>query len=145
SRSNNATPSWPVGAPRADFVASSIYKRVYDKTITKRYFEYPVPAWFYGFLAGATEITTGRNTLIHELQTEAWLPENRSMRTESIEELYKTMSPEILQSRIQYAKDTGIKSFDLWGVEWWYQLKTTRHNPDIWNTAKAIIAETNQN
>ena len=60
SRSNNATPSWPVGEPRADIVAASIYKRVFDKTITKRYFEYPYPAWFYAFLAGATELTTGR-------------------------------------------------------------------------------------
>lgn len=136
SRSNNATPSWPVGEPRADMVAASIYKRVWDKTITKRYFEYPLPAWFYGFLAGATEITTGRNTIIHELQTEAWLPENKSMRTEPIEELYKTMSPERLSSRIQYAKDTGMKSYDLWGVEWWYQLKKNRDYPELWNTAK---------
>jgi hypothetical protein len=144
SRSNNATVSWPINQPRADMVAASIYKRVWDKTITKRYFEYPLPAWFYGFLAGATELTTGRNTFIHELQTEAWLPENRSMRTESIDELYKTMSPEKLSERIQYAKDTGMKRFDLWGVEWWFQLKKSRQTPEIWNTAKQEIQKINQ-
>lgn len=144
SRSNNATVSWPINQPRADMVAASIYKRVWDKTITKRYFEYPLPAWFYGFLAGATELTTGRNTFIHELQTEAWLPENRSMRTESIDELYKTMSPEKLSERIQYAKDTGMKRFDLWGVEWWFQLKNSRQTPEIWNTAKQEIQKINQ-
>lgn len=144
SRSNNATPSWPIRKPRADTVAASIYKRVWDKTITKRYFEYPLPAWFYGFLAGATELTTGRNTIIHELQTEAWLPENKSMRTEPIDELYKTMSPDKLSSRIKYAKGTGMKSFDLWGVEWWYQLKSVRNQPEIWNTAKQEIEKINQ-
>lgn len=141
SRSNNATPSWPIGAPRADKVAASIYKRVWDKTITKRYFEYPLPSWFYGFLAGATELTTGRDTYIHELQTEAWLPENKSMRTEPIEELYKTMSPDRLSDRISYAKGTGMRGFDLWGVEWWYQLKSRRNNPDLWEAGKTEISK----
>lgn len=144
SRSNNATPSWPIGEPRADIVAASVYKRVWDKVITKRYFEYPLPAWFYAFLAGATELTTGRNTIIHELQTEAWLPENRSMRTESISELYKSLSPEMLADRIAYMKDTGIRSFDLWGVEWWYQMKTVRNAPELWETAKREVSAIQQ-
>lgn len=144
SRSNNATPSWPIGKPRADIVAASIYKRVWDKTITKRYFEYPLPAWFYGFLAGATKLTTNRDTIIHELQAESWLPENRSMRTESIDELYKTMNPQRLEQRIDYAINTGMKSFDLWGVEWWYQLKTARNHPELWDTAKSEVKRINQ-
>lgn len=139
SRSNNATPSWPVGKPRADIVAASIYKRVWDKTVTKRYFEYPVPAWFYGFLAGATELTTGKQTVIHELQTEAWLPENKSMRTAPTDELYESMTPERLSERIAYAKATGMRSFDLWGVEWWYQMKETRKHPELWDTARTEI------
>lgn len=139
SRSNNATPSWPIREPRADFVAASIYKRVWDKTITKRYFEYPLPAWFYGFLAGGTKLTTGKDTIIHELQTEAWLPENRSMRTEPIEELYKSMNPDSLKKRIKYAQDTGMRSFDLWGVEWWYQMKVKRNKPELWNTGKEEV------
>lgn len=139
SRSNNATPSWPIGEPRADIVAASLYKRVWDKTITKRYFEYPVPGWFYAFLAGATELTTGKQTYIHELQTEAWLPENRSMRTEPVEELYKSMNPEILRDRIAYAKSTGMRQFDLWGIEWWYQMKVNRNLPELWDTARDEI------
>src|SRR5690606_13725188 len=87
SRSNNAVPSWPVGEPRPDMNAASIYKRVWDGTVTKRYFEYPLPPWFYAFLAGGAELTTGRNTFIHELQTEAWLPRGMEMRTAPLEEL----------------------------------------------------------
>jgi hypothetical protein len=136
SRSNNATPSWPIGEPRADIVGASIYKRVFDKTITKKYFEYPYPAWFYAFLAGATEITTNRNSMIHELQTESWLPEGYSMKTAPIPELYKTFNPERVEARIAYGVDTGIKTIDLWGVEWWYHMKTKRDAPEIWNTAK---------
>jgi hypothetical protein len=140
SRSNNATPSWPIGEPRADIVAASIYKRVWDKTVTKRYFEYPYPAWFYGFLAGATEITTGRNTIIHELQTEAWLPEGYAMSNAPIEILYQTFSPDRMRSRLEYGIATGIRTIDIWGVEWWYHMKTKRNSPELWDTAKQVLA-----
>src|SRR5262249_2552696 len=51
SRSNNAI-GFPIGEPTPDEFGVSVYKRVWDKTITKRYFEYPFPAWFYAFLGG---------------------------------------------------------------------------------------------
>lgn len=139
SRSNNATPSWPVGEPRADIVGASIYKRVYDKTITNRYFEYPYPEWFYAFLAGATELWTDRPTMIHELQTEAWLPEGLNMKTAPLEEMYKTFGPDDVAPRIQYGVGTGIKRIDLWGMEWWYHLKMNRDAPEIWDNAKAEL------
>ena len=141
SRSNNATPSWPVGEPRADIVGASIYKRVYDKTVSKRYFEYPYPAWFYGFLAGATEITTSTNTMIHELQTEAWLPEPYNMKDAPLEEMYKTFGPDDVADRIYYGIDTGIRRIDLWGMEWWYHLKENRGAPEIWDTAKEELSK----
>lgn len=139
SRSNNAVPSWPVGEPRADIVAASIYKRVWDKTITKRYFEYPIPPWYYSFLAGGTLLTTGRETFIHELQMESWLPEGYDMRTASVEEMYKSMNPNMVKDRLQYAADTGMKTIDVWGPEWWYFMKQKRGAPQLWNTAKTEL------
>lgn len=143
NRSNNAVPSWPVGEPRADKVGAAVYKRVWDKTITKRNFEYPLPEWFYTFLAGGTELTTGRDSIIHELQTESWLPEgvDYDMKTAPIEELYKTFSPEILPDRLAYGVKTGIRTIDLWGVEWWYQMKTKRNAPELWDIAKVELAK----
>lgn len=137
NRSNNAVPSWPIGAPRADKVGAAVYKRVWDKTITKRNFEYPLPPWFYGFLAGGTELTTGKESIIHELQTESWLAEglDYDMRDAPINELYKTFGPDDLGPRIKYGVDTGIKTIDLWGVEWWYQMKVKRNAPELWNIA----------
>ncbi len=145
SRSNNATPSWPINEPRADIVGASIYKRVFDKTITNRYFEYPYPEWFYAFLAGMTELTTDRPTMIHELQTEAWLPEPYSMKTAPLEEMYKTFGPEDVASRIEYGINTGIKRIDVWGVEWWYHLKENRNAPEIWENAKRTLETYNKN
>ncbi len=140
SRSNNGV-GLPIGEPRPDKFALTVYKRVWDKTITKRYFEYPFPAWFYGSLAGWGEIFTDRDLYIHEIQTEAWLADGYSMENAPIEELYKSLSPERLADRMDYGVATGMRTIDLWGVEWWYQMKTQRNAPELWETAKEKLAE----
>jgi hypothetical protein len=122
--------------------AISVYKRVWDKTITKRYFEYPIPAWYYGVRAGWVELTRGKNSFIHELQTEAWLPDNGNFKmnsVSSIDEQNKSLNPERLKDRIEYGRATGMRTFDLWGGEWWYWRKVKAGDPSLWNTAKDEI------
>ncbi len=138
SRSNNAI-GWPKGEPQPDISAVSVYKRVWDKTITRRYFEYPIPAWYYGFLAGWNELVNGNDTIIHELQAEAWLPDGFEMQTAPISELDKSLSPQRLQDRFEYGRSTGMRTMTLWGVEWWYYMKEKRNDPDLWNVAKEEI------
>lgn len=140
SRSNN----WiglPLGKPRPDLFGISVYKRVWDKTITKRYFEYPLPPWFYSFLAGAGELLTGKNMVIHELQAEPWPPTD--IRTASLEEIYKSMDAKRMKDRIDYGKDTGMRSIGLWGAEWWYWLKIKGGDPSVWNVVKEEVAKAN--
>lgn len=139
SRSNN----WvgiPINEPQPDQFGVSVYKRVWDKTITKRYFEYPMPPWFYGFLAGAGEIVTGKDMIIHELQAEAWLPESFAINDPNdIAEMEKSMTPDRLQKRIKYAADSGIRTVDLWGAEWWYWQKEKLDRPELWQAAQTSI------
>lgn len=135
SRSNNIV-GIPLGEPTPDISAVSVYKRVWDKSFTFRYVEYPYPAWFYSSLAGWGEITRDRSMIIHELQAEPWLPEQFDMPTAPISEQDKTLSPERLKDRIEYAKATGIKRIDLWGVEWWYARKEVRGDPSVWEMGK---------
>ena len=136
SRSNNAVGT-PIGQPTPDEYAVSVYKRVWDKNVTKRYFEYPFPAWFYGFLAGTSEIIKGKDMLIHELQAEPWLPDEFNIVDAPLDEMYKSLTPERLEGRFIYGKATGMREIYLWGAEWWYQMKTTRNTPEFWDTAKA--------
>lgn len=143
SRSNNGT-GLPIGEPTPDLFGVSVYKRVWDKSITKRYFEYPLPAWFYGLLAGGGKIFTGKDLMIHELQAEAWLPDGFEIVDAPIDELYKSMNPDRLHRRFDYGKATGMKRIDLWGVEWWYQMKVKRGEPDLWNTAREEFAKSKQ-
>jgi hypothetical protein len=139
SRSNNAV-GWPINAPVPDLSGVSVYKRVWDKTITKRYFEYPFPAWFYSSLGGIGKLTHGKDLIIHELQAEAWLPPGFEMNdVKDIPEQNKSLNAERLKDRIEYGRATGLKEIYLWGVEWWYWRKIIGNDPSLWETARAEI------
>lgn len=142
TRSNNAL-GFPIGQPQPDEFGVSIYKRVWDKTITNRYFEYPLPSWFYGSLAGGGEILTGKKLIIHELQMESWLPDTGEFAMNdlgSIAEQNKSMNAERLKDRFKYGKDTGIKTIYTWGAEWWYWRKEVANDPSLWEVAKQELA-----
>jgi hypothetical protein len=138
SRSNNAL-GIPYYEPRPDQYGVSVYKRVWDKTITHRYIEYPFPAWFYGFLSGAGEIVTGKDMIIHELQAEPWPP--TGVKEASLEEQDKSLNAKRLRDRIRYGAATGIRKVDLWGVEWWYWRKVVKGDPTIWDAGRETIHE----
>ena len=135
ARSNNAI-GMPIGQPKGDEYSISIYKRVWDKTITHRYFEYPFPAWFYGFLAGIQEIFLGKNMIVGELQAEAWPPNGQSIPETSLAEQNKSLDASRLKDRFNYGKATGMKNIILWGGEYWYYREKILNDPSLWNVAK---------
>ena len=143
SRSDN----WigiPVGQPKPDQFAISVYKRVWDNFITKRYFEYPLPSWFYAALAGSEEIYSGRDMIIHELQAEPWTPRGMDVIDTPVAEQFKSMDAKRMKSRIEYGKATGMRTIDLWGAEWWYWLKETKGDPSVWDAVKVAVLKANQ-
>lgn len=142
SMSNNAIGT-PVGEPTPDQWAISVYKRVWDKTLTKRYFEYPIPAWYYGFRAGWVEMTRGHDSFIHELQAEPWGPRDMPIKDISIEEQNKSLNAKRLHDRFEYGRATGMKKIDLWGPEFWYYRKVTLNEPSLWDAAREEIKKTN--
>jgi hypothetical protein len=140
SRSDN----WigiPVGKPTPDEFAISVYKRVWDATITHRYFEYPLPSWFYASLAGWEELLSGKDMIIHELQAEPWTPKGQEITQTSVKEQYKSMNPTRLKDRIKYGENTGMRTIDLWGAEWWYYMKVKNNDPGTWNVVKQAVQD----
>ncbi len=145
SRSNNAL-GIPINEPQPDVSAVSIYKRVWDKTITKRYLEYPFPSWFYTHLAAMGKIVNGNDMIIHELQTEAWLPEGFNMNNiDHIPEMEKSLNAERLADRLEYGRATGIREIYVWGAEWWYWQKEKADKPDLWEAAREEIMRASNN
>ncbi|PJE65557.1 hypothetical protein COU91_01160 [Candidatus Saccharibacteria bacterium CG10_big_fil_rev_8_21_14_0_10_47_8] len=140
ARSNN----WiglPVGKPTPDQFGISVYKRVWDASITHRYFEYPLPAWFYAGLAGGGQIITGKDMIIHELQAEPWTPNGLEITQTSLNEQFKSMNAKRMKDRIAYGEATGMRTIDLWGAEWWYWLKVKKGDPSVWNVVKDAVAQ----
>jgi Beta-galactosidase len=135
SRSNNL-PSLSIGQPRPDIIGFSIYRRVWDGTLTHRYLEYPMPSWYYASLAGFEKIFTGRDSVIHELQAEAWPPNGKSITQISLAEQDKSFNAQRLKDTIAFGKATGMHQMDLWGAEYWYYRLTVEHDNSVWNVAK---------
>jgi hypothetical protein len=129
-RSNNDIGT-PIGKPTPAVFSVSVYQRVWDAMLTHRYIEYPFPAWYYAFLAGVEKITTGKDTIIGELQAEAWAPNEKNIPDISLAEQNKSMNSVRLKNTIQFGK-----TIDLWGAEYWYYRQQVLHDPSLMNTAK---------
>jgi len=141
ARSNNALGT-PVGQPTPDEFGISIYKRVWSPPIG-RYIEYPFPAWFYAFVAGVQQMTTGKNMIIHELQAEAWPPHGQDITKTSLAEQNKSINADRFVKRIKFGEGTGMREIYLWGSEYWYYRKVVLHDPSLWNVAKDAFAQAN--
>lgn len=129
------------GKPQPDQIGVSVYKRVWDKTVTKRYFEYPFTSWYYAWRAGIQQILTGKTSMLHELQAEPWPP--AGIKDASVSEQNKSMDAKRLKERINYGEATGFRDIDLWGGEWWYWRKVKFNDPSLWNTVKNTIPPKN--
>ena len=125
--------------PLPDQVGVSVYKTVYDFTVTKRYIEYPFTSWYYSWRAGIQQILTGRDSMLHELQTEPWTIND--MKTSPVSEQDKTMDSERLAERINYGVATGFRDIDMWGGEWWYWRKTALGDDSLWETVRTETAK----
>ena len=140
SRSNNYA-GFALRAPSADINALSLYRRVWDASITKRYLDYPFPSWHYAALAGVQKLVKGQDSIIHELQTEPWPPGGKSMRDISLAEQNKSFDAARFRRTVAFAKQTGIRHIDLWGLEYWYYRKNTLHDPSVWKVAHELYSQ----
>ena len=142
NRSNNAL-GWPVGTPTPDEFGISIYKRVWDAALTKRYLEYPFPAWFYASVAGWQKIVTGKDMIIHELQAEAWGPRGQELTNISLAEANKSFDAERFSHRVKFGEATGMREIYLWGAEYWYYRLIKQNDPSLWEVAHQSFKEAN--
>ncbi|PIZ61697.1 hypothetical protein COY17_03815 [Candidatus Saccharibacteria bacterium CG_4_10_14_0_2_um_filter_52_9] len=133
-RSNNAL-GFPTGQPQPDEFSISVYKRVWDAGVTHRYLEYPYPAWYYGWLAGAQKIFLHKDMAIGELQAEAWAPNLKTIKEISLNEQNKSLNAQRLKDRFEYGKATGMREIYAWGAEYWYYRQQVLHDPSLWNVA----------
>lgn len=131
---------WISAAKRADVFGTTMYREVVNKKLGA--WKYPIGPNFFKLKKLFARIFTGQdNFIVIELQGEPWL--SGWTTGFSLEEQLGSMNSEKLKDNVQFAKNTGIPEIYLWGVEWWYYLKTQKSYPFLWDDARLIFFENN--
>ncbi len=113
-----------------DIFGTTLYRSVHDPIWGDVRLFYPTD--FYSL----KPILTGKPTIITELQAEPWA--TQPLDSISLSNQIKLFSMDHFRSNINFAKDTGLDRAYLWGVEWWYWMKT-KNQPEYWDLAKTLI------
>ena len=123
---------FPVRLPYGNVFGFSMYRWVWSPF---GYYRYPQTGLYFWWKAAIINLYTRADIKIHELQAEAWGKVGNENLTP--QESFQTMNPKILYENIEYARQSQIKDFDLWGSEWWYHLKQNGY-PAMWDAVKTL-------
>lgn len=128
--------SWglPFFGPKPDFYGFSVYRYFYDRG---KYRNSNRLAIFYQLRALLIRLTKQRQVFIHELQAEPW--GSKATVDMSTEEQFLSMNLKRVKEAIEFAQNTQLLPIDIWGLEWWYWLKTAKDKPEIWNYMKTLF------
>jgi len=137
---------WIKSGKIGDILGTTMYRKAWvdiasyglPALIPNFYGTYPIPPVCYWRKAQMIKTFYGKDTMCIELQAEPW-PQGQIYDT-SVEEQLKTMDLSQFKKNVEYAKKTGLDTFYFWGTEWWYWMKTTQNNPEIWNEAKTLFS-----
>lgn len=130
---------WFKAAEISDIVGITMYREVWAHIADGwgfylKSFLSPVTYWRKALLV---KKIYGKDVMCIELQAEPWA--SKPFYDVPLDEQAKTMNVEIFKQNAEYAKATGLDKFYFWGVEWWYWMKTTQNQPQIWNEAKGLF------
>jgi hypothetical protein len=119
-----------------DIVGVTTYRKVWQQQV-RMYFSYFFPPIFYSRRADIVKNVFHQNVIGVELQAEPWCA--NSIMNSSLAEQEKTMNLKQFKENVEFAQNTGIDTFYLWGAEWWYYMKQNYNNSDIWEEAKKLF------
>jgi len=129
---------WIIPMQSADLFGTTLYRRVYDKYFG--YTSYPYPPLFYRIKQFIIKNVFARNSqgiFISELQAEPWPPAVPLAQLEPKKQA-EIFNVEQFQGNVLFAQKTGFMPAYLWGVEWWYYMKTQGY-PEYWEYAKTLF------
>ena len=125
------------GSAGEDVLGTTLYKRVWNPYIG--HVSYVIPPVYYTARAWLLEKFYGTRVIISELQGEPWGAQQKELDKLTLAEQFTSFDLRRFQKTLAFAPKTGFTEGYLWGVEWWYWLKTTQNNPAFWNEAKRLF------
>ncbi len=131
--------TWIRTSALADILGISMYRTTWNEYFG--YFNYPInPSMYWKKFLAISPLV--ERVIVTELQAEPWFPDD--FLDTPLSEQYKSMNEDILRENVRFASKTGFSEIYLWGVEWWYWLKSEKEEQGMWNTAKEIFREYNK-
>jgi hypothetical protein len=129
--------SWgiPWRGPRPDVYGMSLYRATINTN--GDYNQSHRPAWLYRVRRWLIASYTFKQTFIHELQAEPWV--EKAIAETPVELQLERMNPDTLKRNVGFAKRTGANPIDLWGLEWWYWLKTQQNHTELWQSVQNLV------
>lgn len=133
---------WLKAAKRADIFGTTMYREVYSAKMG--HWRYPIGPNFFKLKQLLIKVFAHqKNAIVIELQGEPWVA---GWTTNApIETQLASMNAEILADNVEFAKKTQMKEIYVWGVEWWYWMKTTQNNNTLWEAARKFNSQTMAN
>jgi len=130
---------WQKAGSRGDQFGTTYYRYVYSDVLKRYWTNFYFPSWLYRAKAGLVRLLHGRKAImIAELEAEPWT--TKGIINTPIEEQFQTMSMEKFNTITRLAGKTGFSPQILWGVEWWYWMKTQGHE-EFWERAKVLMSK----
>jgi len=124
---------WIRAASIGDILGISTYRDVWNRYLGHLF--WPIsPKWYATRLKAVRPLV--QDVFVSELQTEPWSP--GPIRDWDIEEQKKHMNPKKLNDNMAFVRRMGVSEVYVWGVEWWYWMKTQGH-PEMWEAGQAIF------
>jgi hypothetical protein len=134
--------SWTDVAKIADIVGITMYRSSWNNSeelfgVNPYTFLSPT---FYAKKAAFIEQYYDKPVISIELQAEPWA--SAPLAEASLEEQALSMNPTLFRENITFAKEAGLPAYYLWGAEWWYWMKVTHEQPEIWDEARTLFETT---
>ncbi|OGN05087.1 MAG: hypothetical protein A2831_00190 [Candidatus Yanofskybacteria bacterium RIFCSPHIGHO2_01_FULL_44_17] len=122
---------------RTDVFGSSAYLYVWWKTGP---FRYPITPGFFRIKQNLVDLVYGKKPkVLIELSTEPWL--RQPIVGTPVEILLDRMGIDKFSEMISFASKTGFDAQYLWGVEWWYYMKTKQGHTEFWERARELFSK----
>lgn len=125
------------GAYRAgDIFGTSVYLYFWNDELGA--FRTILPAAYYRIKANIIRILFGaRPIILSELSLEPWLA--AAIGDVPLDEQLSRMNMEKFGEIVEYGRKTHFDTQYLWGVEWWYYMKTKQGHPEFWDAGKELF------
>jgi len=132
---------WYRASSISDIFGTTLYRKIYSRFFGQMI--YPLTPEFYPLKRDITKFLTGKNNqqfIIIELGTEPW--SYRQIYEMTPQEQMLNFTTDDFRENIKYTLRARFDTCYMWGVEWWYYLKSKHGVDEYWLYAGELMRKT---